>query len=229
MEIGSFIDLELPSGREYHSGNNNIARLNSGRAAIYHAAVRLNTNIVWLPYYQCNTVRDFLNKKGIEVKYYRIDKNFNPIDLNPLADEAVVIVNYFGVMSLERLKGLASNYKKVIIDNSQAFFAKQIENAMNVYSARKFMGVPDGAYVIGEGAHIGVKEYPQCYSSDTAAFLLIRSEYGCEGKGYAARSLNEERIDSEDIMQMSVLTKKLLDAADYDRIIKKRRENFEKA
>lgn len=227
MEIGSFIDLELPHGREYYSGNNNTAKLNSGRTAIYHAVIRLKANTVWLPYYQCDTVREFLQNKGILIKYYHIDKSFNPIDLAPSVDEAVVIVNYFGVMSESRLIELSLGYEKVIIDNSQAFFTKPLPNAMNVYSARKFVGVPDGAYVIGENAAEGVSDYSLCYSSDTAGFLLMRTEYGCEGKGYTARLLNEERIDSEDIMQMSKLTRKLLDAADYENIIAKRRENFE--
>lgn len=227
MEIGSFIDIELPNGREYYVGDRNVARLNSGRAAIYHAVVRLGAKTVWLPYYQCGTVRDFLRNKGIVVKYYHIDKSFNPVDLTPKNDEAVVVVNYYGIMSETRLKYLAKRYEKVVVDNSQAFFAKPLEGTVNVYSARKFVGVPDGAYVIGDGAEIGVCEYPLCHSSDTAAFLLMRCEYGCEGKGYAARTLNEERIDQEDIMQMSKLTRKLLDAADYQRNKAKRRENFE--
>ncbi len=227
MEIGSFIDLELPCGCEYYKGDICIARLNSGRAAIYHATVRLGVKTIWLPYYQCNTVRDFLLSKGISIKYYHINENFDPIDLEPKKDEAVVIVNYYGVMSESRIKELTERYNNVIIDNSQAFFMSPVKNAMNIYSARKFVGVPDGAYVIGNGAEQGIYNYPICYSSDTAAFLLMRCEYGCEGKGYAARSLNEKRIDNEDIMQMSMLTRKLLDGADYERNKAKRRENFE--
>ena len=67
-----------------------------------------------------------------------------------------------------------------------------------VYSCRKFVGAPDGAYVVGKYAHKSVEEYPQCYSSDTAAFLLKRIEYGCEGKGYEARSINDLIKDSRE-------------------------------
>ena len=95
-----------------------------------------------------------------------------------------------------------------------------------VYSCRKFVGAPDGAYVIGKDAHKFADEYPQCYSSDTAAFLLKRIEYGCEGKGYEARSINENRIDAEDCMKMSKLTRTLMDAEDYSQNIRKRKENF---
>lgn len=113
-----------------------------------------------------------------------------------------------------------------IIDNCQAFFNAPIADAMNVYSCRKFVGVPDGAYVIGKDAHIFVGEYSQCYSSDTAAFLLMRIEYGCEGKSYEARSMNERRIDAEPIMKMSKLTRTILDGTDYEFIKRRRRENF---
>jgi len=88
------------------------------------------------------------------------------------------------------------------------------------------MGVPDGAYVVGKGARMFMEEYPQGYSSDTAVFLLLRIEYGCEGKSYQARSVNEERIDNEPVMKMSKLTHSILDGIDYNEIRHIRRENF---
>lgn len=225
MEIGSFIELQFPKGLEYRNGKN-IARLNSGRAAIYHAFRVSGCKNIYIPYYQCDTVREFLIRKCCTVKYYHIDKNFNPIDLSPDEGDAVLLVNYYGIMSSSRMKTLAGNYRNVIIDNSQAFFAEHIENTLSVYSARKFVGVPDGAYVIGNNAEKYLEEYPQGYSSDTAAFLLQRIEYGCEGKSYVSRSENEHRIDTEDISLMSKLTHTILDGTDYDAIISPRRENF---
>lgn len=216
MEIGSFIDLELPKGRELHKGTADVARLNTGRAAIWHAFRVTESKAIWIPYYQCETVREFLEKKGAVVKYYHQDKNWEPTDLKPEEDEAVLLVNYYGIMSQERMKTLASAYKNVIIDNCQGFFCRPIEGAMNVYSARKFVGVADGAYVIGKNAHLYLEEYEQGYSSDTAGFLLMRVEYGCSGKGYEARTINEERVDTEDIMKMSELTHAMLDGADYE-------------
>lgn len=226
MEIGSFIELQFPKGLEYYKGETNIARLNSVRVAIWHAFRVLGCEAIWLPYYQCNSVREFLSRKGVTIKYYHIDQNFNPIDLFPEKNDAVLIVNYFGVMSVKRIQTLAKQFANVIIDNSQAFFSKPIKGCMNVYSARKFVGVPDGAYVIGENANMYVDEYEQCYSSDTALFLLQRIEYGCEGKTYQTRTINEERIDTEDAKRMSMLTRSILDGTDYNYICIKRQENF---
>lgn len=229
MEIGSFIELQFNKGQEYYKGDVNIARLNSGRAAIYHAFRITGCNTIWLPVYQCDTVRDFLNKKNIPIKYYHIDKNFNPIDLKQDRDEAVLLVNYYGIMSNKRMKELASKFQNVIVDNSQAFFCKPIDPCMNVYSCRKFVGVPDGAYVIGKNAHFLLGEYEEGYSSDTSLFLLQRIEYGCQGKAYESRKLNEHRLETEDIMRMSKLTQTILDGTDYELIKQKRLENFKLA
>lgn len=227
MEIGSFIELQMPQGLEYYKGDVDIARLNTGRAAIFHAFRLTECEAIWLPYYQCDTVRDFLLKKGItKIKYYHIDKLFSPIDIVQQKSEAVLLVNYFGVMSNQRMRKLANQYENVIIDNSQAFFSEPIEDCYNVYSARKFMGVSDGAYVIGNNASGYINEYEQGYSSDTSLFLLQRIEYGCEGRAYESRSLNEHRVDTEDIKKMSKLTRYLLDGYDYDYIKNKRQENF---
>ena len=223
-EIGSFIELEFPNGKEYYS--NKAVRLNSGRAAIYHAFRCTHTERVYLPYYQCGTVAGFLNRKNTEVEFYRIDSNFEPILPVNAKNTSVVIVNYFGIMGQARMKRLAEKYNNVIIDNSQAFFAEPVDGCFNVYSARKFVGAPDGAYVIGDGSEEYYNEYEQGYSSDTALFLLQRIEYGCEGKTYENRSKNEERIDSENIKKMSALTKTILDGADYGLIKTKRRRNF---
>lgn len=227
MEIGSFLELEFPKGKEFYKGEYNVARLNNGRASIWHAFRVTGCDRIWIPYYQCDTVRDFLNRKNVKIEYYHIDENFNPIDLNPCENDAVLLVNYYGVMSYERMTALASKYAHSIIDNSQGFFAKPLENAMNVYSARKFVGVPDGAYVIGSNAQKYVESYPQGYSSDTANFLLQRIEYGCEGKTYESRMVNEHRVDTEDIMRMSKLTQTILDGTNYRNIQSKRRENFD--
>lgn len=226
MEIGSFIELQLPDGMEYYKGEKNIARLNNGRAAIWHAFRLTGCDSIWIPRYQCDTVRDFLKRKGADFKYYNTDKNFNPVDLNPKDNEAVLFVNYYGIMSFGRMSERAMKYKNAIIDNSQALFAKPVEMCYNTYSARKFVGVPDGSYVIGENAERYTDEYEQGYSSDTAGFLFERIEYGCEGRTYKSRSVNEHRVDTEDIKLMSPLTRKILDGTDYEFIIKKRKENF---
>lgn len=226
MEIGSFIELQFSQKKEYYNQSVNIARLNTGRVAIFHAFKCTRCQAIWIPYYQCDTVRDFLNKKGVKIKYYHIDSFFNPVDIEQKVNEAILLVNYYGIMSTNRLLQLSKKYLNVIIDNSQAFFSAPIDIAYNVYSCRKFIGVPDGAYVIGEKAEDFCNEYEQGYSSDTSLFLLQRIEFGCEGKSYMSRQLNEDRINNEEERIMSVLTKTILASTDYEIIKEKRKNNF---
>ena len=226
MEIGSFLELQLPKGREWYKGDTDVARLNTGRMGIWHAFRITGCKRIWIPIYQCGSIRETFEKKGVEICFYHQDKCFNPVDIKVKDKDAVLLVNYYGIMSSQRMAELAKSYKHPIIDCTQAFFCNPVENALTIYSCRKFVGAPDGAYVVGKDAHKYVEEYPQCYSSDTAAFLLKRIEYGCEGKGYEARSLNERRINSEDCMRMSKLTRTLMDAEDYAYNQQKRKENF---
>ena len=110
MEIGSFLELQFPKGLEYYKQEENIIRLNTGRAAIWHAFRLSGASRIWLPYYQCDSVRDFLLRKGAEVLYYHIDRHFNPVDLQPEGEDAVLLVNYFGVMSASRMEELARRH-----------------------------------------------------------------------------------------------------------------------
>ena len=222
-EIGSFIELELRSGKEYYTGET-VRRLNTCRAALWHAARCRDVRKVWLPKYECDTVREFLKGKGMDVLFYDIDENFLPQLDGNAADTAIVIPNYYGIFGKKHFESVLPKYRNVIVDNAQAFFAAPLDGCMNCYSARKFNGVPDGAYVIGEGA--GRFSYEQDVSSDTAGFLLLRHEYGCKGRAYEARKLNEKRIDSADCLEMSELTRRLLDSLDYEANIAKRKENF---
>lgn len=225
MEIGSFLELDLRYTGEFYSGYD-VARLNIARAGIYHCLKVLQCDTIYLPYYECYTVRDFLLSKGIKVHYYKISDDFGPQIGFVEKGAAVLFVNYFGIMGFERMKSIVEEYENVIIDNAQAFYSAPIDKCLNVYSPRKFFGVPDGCYVIGDGAAATfLEEYPLDYSSSTAGFLLERIEIGCN-KAYSSRMKNEERIDRSDSMRMSKLTHALLANVPYDDIRNKRIKNF---
>jgi len=181
-----------------------------------------------VPYYECFTVRDFLNKKGIEVLYYSIDSHFIPYSFKQDNGTAVILVNYFGIMSQDAIRDIVKNYKNIIIDNAQALYAKPNMEVLNVYSPRKFVGVPDGCYVIGRDVNRFTEEYVEDKSSGTCDFLLKRHEVGCSA-AYADRMKNEERINASDIHIMSPLSLVILKNAPYKTIKVKRRRNFDLA
>jgi hypothetical protein len=224
-EIGSFIELDLRDSGEYFTGGKDIVRLNSARAGIYHSCKLCDCKSVYIPYYLCSSVKSFLLKQGIEVIPYYINDRFEPINIYQQANSAFLIVNYFGILSIKTLTRLASLYKNVIIDNSAGFFTDPVPNCYNVYSPRKFFGVPDGCYIIGEDVNRLTEGYEQDVSSDTASFLLKRIEYGLTST-YSERMRNEERINNSGTLMMSTLTRALLKSIDYASIKTKRKENF---
>jgi hypothetical protein len=225
MEIGSFLELDLRSTGEFFSGSKDVARLNSARSGIFHALRLYGCSTIYLPFYLCPTVDRFLSGNGIEIRKYYINSQFEPQIENIKSGSAILIVNYFGILSKEFLSGLIKKYDNVILDNSASFYSEPFESCFNVYSTRKFFGVPDGCYVIGKNAGDFLDEYPQDYSSETSAFLLKRHEVGCSAS-YAERMRNEERIDASGILNMSLLTRTLLKGIDYGSVKGKRQENF---
>jgi len=225
MEIGSFIELDFRQTGEYYKYHQ-MTRLNSGRAGILYSLQLLGLKKIYIPYYQCPSVFLFLEKKEIEIVRYHLDSHLQPQIKENENDSAILIVNYFGLFDTYQLKKIAKKFNNVIIDNSQAFYSKPIENHLNIYSPRKFFGVPDGCYVIGNDADKNENLYQRDISSDTSGFLLKRIESGCSAV-YNERQKNEERIENSDVKRISLLTQSLLSNIDYKKIKIKRNKNFE--
>jgi hypothetical protein len=119
---------------------------------------------------------------------------------------------------------LVTKADRVIIDNSQAFYSRPIAGVDTFYSARKFFGVPDGAYVsINQPLNKVLKKDT---SFDRCSHLLKRLDVGAEF-GYPDFKANDDALANKEIMIMSDLTKSLLDNIKYDRIKEIRRANFE--
>lgn len=116
--------------------------------------------------------------------------------------------------------------KNIIFDNTQAFYKKPIlsANTYNVYSARKFFGVPDGSYLIANKDNKIRNNYEKDISYSRALFLLKSLELGTNG-AYKDNLQNEEMIGFK-IKRMSNLTKTILNAVDYADVRKIRRDNF---
>lgn len=225
-DIGSFIELEFPKGRELFQNvaSSDKIRLNTCRAALAHAARCYEVHKVWVAKYQCDVVSAFLVKQGLEVLYYDIDENFNPLLENNSIDSAIILTNYFGILGDEHFDPLVKKYNNVIIDNAQALFYPPRKDCISCYSPRKFVATPDGAYVIG--TNVNRFKYNKDISSPSSQFLLMRGEFGCDGLCYKNKKDNDKRIDSSDILLMSDLTKMLLDSFDYNEIKRVRQSNY---
>ena len=197
--------------------------VNTGRTALKCAIDSLGDKIVWVPYFYCPDIIDMLSKMQIQLRYYHIDKDFRPVDLKEEKDATIILVNYFGVIG-RAVREMVDKFRHVIVDNAHAFFMPPImrEGVLNVYSCRKFLGVCDGAYLIGHGIKKQTLERDISYSR--AVSLLKCIELGTNG-AYIESKQNEEAL-GEDFLAMSLLTKRILSGIEYSEIALRRKANY---
>lgn len=220
MEFGGYLPIELTAQKEYFDSYPDVMRFNCARSAILYFLMAKKAEKVYIPVYLCESVRDSLKKHNIPFDYYNIDSDFNPLLKNVKKTEAVIITNYYGIK--HNNEKLVDIFPNVIFDNTQAFYEKPVKGAANVYSARKFFGVCDGAYLISS-------DIPQAsydpYKPEHSGFLTDSITYSTN-YSYNESLLNEKQIEESSIMGMSSLSRKILCGTEYENVKKTRQRNF---
>lgn len=221
--IGGYFELELPKGEHYHK---NAIRLNTARNCFEYVLRTRNYVKVYIPYYTCEVMLESICKLGVEYEFYHINEKLEPTALPQLnANEAFLYTNYFGLKQ-ECVKRLTLVYgKQLIVDNAQAFYAEPLEGIDTFYSARKFFGVSDGAYLYTDKPL--QREFEQDYSYERMLHLLKRIDLDAE-VGYQDFRKNEDALCNQEIKLMSKLTETILAGIDYVAARKRRRENYQR-
>ena len=167
---------------------------------------------------------DVLSRHSLEIIHYHIDEAFEPVRQYELKDgDLFLYINYFGLKA-KTAAALASAYKtKLVVDNSQAFYCAPIVGVDTFYSARKFFGVADGAYLY-TSKKLDM-ELEQDVSYLRMAHLLKRIDVSAEA-GYMDFSENEDLLKGERLKRMSKLTERILGSVNYECAREKRTENF---
>lgn len=202
-------------------------KMNSGRSAIYVAALHSHCTVVYLPRYTCPTVREFLLERQISVKEYGLTCEFLPDVLEIESNALLVWVNYVGCMRNSTVQAVCRRYgAQLLLDHCQAFFDEPVPGIYNVYSLRKFIGVPCGSLLFHSQfcdtlPHF-MDELP--YSSAADEFLEIAA---CSGSNaaYPAYCRNEESL-RHSLGRMPESVAHIIPLLDLTTIQNKRRENF---
>ncbi len=212
--------------------------LDSGRSALQYICEIDRYRRIWLPLYNCPLVTKRLEKTNIEIKHYNISKDFKPqVNIADFMEgDLFCFINYWGCMEDELISEIAgwqnTTPVDVVIDNIPAFFFPPINDVYNIYSCRKFIGVPDGAYIVYNGhAAEMIRDghaLEKCISYMRYYYLLKAVE--CGSNDAYQDYLESERAITErnEPYEMSELTRRVLAAVDYAGIKDQRRENFMK-
>ena len=220
-EVGGYFELELNDfGSVYHDS---LTALNSGRNALKFILLQRHYKKLYIPYYSCDVTLQSLNDLGISFEFYHINQNFEPTDVCIEKEEAILYVNYFGLMN-RQVNEIVKKYNNVIIDNSQAFFEAPHPKVDTFYSPRKFFGLPDGGFASCEKIN-DLNLERDTKSISLMGHLLIRADQGAEA-GYAAFKKNDQALDVQPLRKISMLTEKLMRNIEFSKAMEVRLENF---
>lgn len=220
-KIGGYFELDQFIKRPYY---NNMIELNTGRNALAYIIRAKHIKKIYIPYYLCNSVSSILERSFIDYEYYSIDKHFKPLfDKKLKSDEYLYIVNYYGQISNKTIKFFKDRYGTIIVDNTQSFFQKPIKGIDTIYSLRKYFGLPDGAY-LSTYSTLNV-ELEEEKSSHRMKHILGRFE-GKASTYYTDFKENDKSFKKLSLKKMSRLSKNILGAIDYEKILKSRNRNF---
>lgn len=219
--IGGYFSLELPFREEYHK---DALRLNTGRNCLEYILRVRGYKKVYVPYYTCEVVMEPIKKLDISYEFYYVDIHLEIRDSFTLEqDEALLYTNYYGLKQ-RYVEYLAQKVgSRLIVDNTQAFYAKPLPGIDTFYTCRKFFGVADGAYLYCDA--VLDEEIEQDYSYDRMAHLLKRVDLSAE-EGFADFRRVDDGLDNQPIRKMSKLTQRMMQSIDYEAIAKKRKKNY---
>jgi len=219
--IGGYFELELPKREEFHK---DALRLNSGKNCLEYILRVRKYKKVYIPYYTCEVVLKPFQKLGTVYQFYHINLQFEITEeINLGEGEALLYTNYYGLKQ-QYVEHLVDRYgKSLIVDNTQAFYAKPLEGIDTFYTCRKFFGVSDGAYLYTDAAPIeGLK---QSVSYNRMEHLIKRIDLS-PTEGFKDFHKNDYRLSEDEIMLMSRFTQRVMESIDYVGVAKKRRMNY---
>jgi hypothetical protein len=219
--IGGFLGLEptRSSSGPYHLA----PALSTGRSCLRFIVETVRPRRVHVPFYVCDAVIEPLRAAAVECCFYPLDESLAPACLpdRVARGELFLAVNYFGLMG-RLVAGIGAGCRdRVVVDDSQGFFRQGTDGGWSFNSARKFFGVPDGAYLYGPGTS-ELRALPP--ATPTVAHLFLRLA-GAGRRAYREFQRHEASLDGA-LLAMSRFTSRVMDEIDYARVAQLRRSNY---
>ena len=215
--IGGYFELECGHTPLYHQEG---IYLNICRSGLRYLIRTLGIKHMHVPIYTCHVVKDTICQEGCEVINYHLTEDLMPAIDFP-KDDYIVYNNYFGWLG-NNVAELAKRYPNLIVDNAQAFYATPKGRA-DIYSPRKFFGLPDSGIL--KGRDIPHLDLPQGHSINVSSHLLRRLDFDAQA-GYKEFARNDEALEKYPLERISPLTLALMGNINYEEAKHKRMVNF---
>ena len=122
-EIGGYIELDRYTMPLLHEGS---VALNCGRNALVYLIRAKKIRRIKIPRFLCDSVMEGCKKGEADVSYYAVGDDFLPRNVVLKDDEWLYLVNYYGQVDNGKIQELAECYKRVIVDNAQAYFQEPV-------------------------------------------------------------------------------------------------------
>lgn len=182
---------------------------------------------VHVPFFTCDCLLTPMLERGIEVSYYRVNDDLLPETMpTPGERELVVLIDYFGVRTHAVRDRAIAIGPQAVIDSTHAFFSGAPPAGHHGFnSARKFRGVPDGAFLFLKDTHPAGPLRP-C-TTVHADHLVLRA-LGSGPEVAEANRMNEARLSTA-MIGASILTRHLLHRLDHEEARAARNRNFHAA
>jgi len=221
-ELGGYFEIEF-SNIDLSGIHPGAIRLNTARNCFEYILLARAYKKVFVPYYTCDVVLEPLVRHGISYEFYHVESRLEPEEIPDCREgEAFLYTNYFGIKG-SFINGLAGQHPGLIIDNSQALFEPAFPGLDTFYSLRKFVGVPDGAFLYCEAP--SPAEPAASSSADRVSHLYRRKDEGADS-GYADFKSNDAALSGLPLAAMSRSTACFLKTYDFQKNKLARERNF---
>lgn len=217
--IGGFFPLELPS-RPGPLPPRDALLLRTGRACLRAILEATRPSRLHVPFYICDAALEPARALGVSLAFYAIDASLSPILPQLAAADSLLIVDYFGVCG-RSLRWAEELGHRGIIDASHALFESGPNKCWRFTSARKWFGVPDGAFLWGP---VDIPPLVPAPLSSLPAHLIER-RWGDPELAYRQYLAAENRF-APSVAPISTESVALLSGVDTELVRSRRRANF---
>lgn len=216
--IGGFVGAERarrPS-EPFHPG---AVRVSSARAALARLLVEVQPQRVFVPDWICDTVLAPILSTRCAVERLAVGADLLPTTLPaPDPGELLLLVDPFA-LGHATIHACAHLGPRLVVDLTQALYRTPPHGCWGIASARKFLGVPDGAFVWG----------PTNLPRPTSVNERVGAEHLTARAAGASEALdlyrrNEAALSTE-YLAPSALSDELLDRIDHTEVQRRRTAN----